>query len=393
MRTTPFLTLLVLSGLGACVSSNVGMQREGVTLERRAVGEGGRVVYKLLPGQSGAPRVQRTETLLREKADLSILVTSINADLALRLGVQPWVGVWVKRVAESSNAAKAGLVSGDILLALDGTSLVSKQQFDEVLSEKLRPGAELGFSVSREGPAEGPRHSLDVRFTPDVSDVSETTADLVPLEYSKGIQQTTGMQVATIPPDLATEIFGENAPVTVVSGIVLGSPAYHAGVRTGDRVLGIDGAERTTLDDLRSAVRARTSGMSIPDQAFEVATTAGAQTSPAPRDDRIELSVLGPLGSHTAAVEVVDDLYENASFNFPILFDYHSDTDSSSWSFLEFIFQLGASYEGQYLSSGSREPAHSSKLSFFPLGMFEFASHPTHDEYTFLWLITFSTRS
>ncbi|MFG0318657.1 MAG: PDZ domain-containing protein [Planctomycetota bacterium JB042] len=394
MRTSlPILAIAVSAGLSACTTSYVSMQRDGVQLTKTTRPDGGSVVYKLLPGQDGAPRIQRTETVKREKADLELLVSSINADLALRLGVQPWVGVHVNRVGDESNAARAGLVAGDILLAMDGTQLVSRQQFEELLSERLRPGTTFAFDVSRETGAGVPRSSLRVAVQPDVAVVNETTADLVPLEYSKGVQRTTGIQAATVPPDLAAEIYGESEPITVVYGVVIGSPAYLAGLRSGDRLTSIDGTPGVSLDALRSAVRARSQGLSLPPDAFETPDAAQAGPSPSPREDRVRIDVLGPLGSHSGAVDVVDDLYEDVSFHFPILFDFDADTDSTRWSFLDFIFQFGANYEGKYVASGTREPSRSTSLSLFPLDMFEFEWRPTYNRYTFLWFITFKTRN
>lgn len=390
--TVALLAIALAAALPACRTSQVSMQRDGVQLTKKALQDGGQVVYKLIPGQDGAPRIQRTETVKREKASLDILVSSINADLALRLGVQPWLGVHVNRVAEVSNAARAGMVAGDILLTIDGTSLVSRQQFEEVLAERLLTLQPLSFDVSRDsGP--GQRTTLRLEIAPDVAPVSETKADIVPLEYSRGVQRTTGLQVATVPPDLAAEIYGENSPITVVAGVVLGSPAYLAGLRSGDRVMTVDGTNAVSLDVLRDAIRARAQGLSLPQDAFESADAAEARPGPVPREDRVQVEVLGPLGEHRSSVDVVDDLYEDVSFHFPILFDYDSDTDSTDWSFLDFIFQFGANYEGKYVASGTRDPSHSSSLSLLPLGMFEFEWRPTYDRYTFLWFITFKTRN
>ena len=42
--------------------------------------------------------------------------------------------------------------------------------------------------------------------------------------------------------------------------------------------------------------------------------------------------------------------------------------------------------------SPSREPHHTSSLSLFPLGMFEFERGPTRSRTTLFWIITWSSR-
>ncbi len=381
----------LLAALTACANSTYRIDPDGVPLAE-SMKDGAKVSYRLFPGGDGPPRIHRTARSERQQAEFDVVVTSINAELATRLGLPAWQGVWVERLGNNSSAAKAGLVRGDVILSLNERSIVSHAQFQEILAEVLRPGEPLRTEILRETTpaATAPRQRLLMTIVPDTKTVPETTTDAFTLESSAGVQRLTGMQVASVSAELAREIYGVDEALTIVSGVVTGSPAYLAGFRGGDRVVAVDGVGGATLADVRRAVTARAGGLAA---GHDLADLPAVNVSPVdPRDDEITVDVVGPLGVHRAALSVEDDVNESVDFHFPILFDYEADVDSTEWSFLDFIFQFGANYQGRYLSSPTRAPASASELSLFPFGMFEFESRPTYNRYTFLWLITFKTR-
>ena len=390
---TTCLALLLLSGT-ACHISNRSVSSEGIKLGERSLGDNSKVVFQLRPGQGSLPRILRIATNTQEEASLDLVTSSIDAAMAERMGVEAWKGVRIDRVPDGSPAAQAGLLSGDVLLTFAGVDLTNQKQFEEVLPKLLVPGRSIDLLVLRPGNPEeaGSATKLSLSFVPENKSVTRSTTSSTQLETSKGVQRLTGAQVATIPAELANEIYGLNESLAVISGVVVGSPAYLSGFRKGDRVLDVNGQAVSGAADVREFVRARAQGLEL-DDVFELPDAADAR----PLQDvsaaqELRLSVLGPLGSHTASVDVIDDLEDSTEFHFPILFDYSSDVSSKDWSFLDFIFQFGANYESRYLRSETRTAAESSKLSLFPLGMFEFESTPTYNEYTFLWLITWRTR-
>jgi hypothetical protein len=63
--------------------------------------------------------------------------------------------------------------------------------------------------------------------------------------------------------------------------------------------------------------------------------------------------------------------------------------DSTSWSFLDFIFQFGANYRGSYRDSATRAPQSTWLFSLFPFGMFEFEKTRNSNRYCFFWFIEF----
>jgi len=388
------LALLLLS-CAACQVSHRSVSSEGVKLAERKLGDDGKVVFELRPGRESPPRILRIETATLEEASLDLVTSSIDSALAERLGVPAWRGVWVSKVPTASAAAKAGLLPGDILLGFDAVEFTNQKQFEELLPDRLKPGQSVELRVLRPGPPEEVDSSREfsLGFVPESKPVTRSTTSSIQLETSKGVQHLTGAQVATIPADLANEIYGLNESLAVISGVVVGSPAYLSGFRKGDRVLDINGRAISGAADVREILRARAQDLDLEGDEFELPDAAEARPLPElSAGEELRLNVLGPLGSHTSSVAVIEDLDDSTNFHFPILFDYSSDVRSLDWSFLDFIFQFGANYESRYLPSETRKSAQSSKLSLFPLGMFEFESTPTYNEYTFLWLITWRSR-
>jgi hypothetical protein len=218
---------------------------------------------------------------------------------------------------------------------------------------------------------------------------TETRTDAIPLETSAGVQHYTGLQVATVPPDLSTEIWGKSEETTIISGVVTGSPAYHAGLRRGDRVVSADGKQNPKLADVRVAVLGRAAALVVDADNPEPLT----EIPSAPGEGDMAIGVEGPLGPHAAALPVDEALMKETSFNFPILFDYESGVNYTRWSCLDFIFQFIGTYDQSYLPSPTRAPRENSELSLLPLGMFEFRTTPTSHEYELFWIIDWKTRN
>jgi hypothetical protein len=387
-RSALLLSAALLSAAGCRATSHDLFEDTGLLLAEKQTNEGERVAFRLYPGHDeNKPTINRTVTRTYEKPKLvDLVVSDLNTDLAKRIGTQAWNGVYVAQIGKSSSAAKGGLVQEDVILEIDGIALSNVQQFHEVVGPVLESKPSVALKIRRGGGGSG--EVFEVQVVPEMVKGTETKTDTFELETSRGVQSLTGMQLGVVPPELASQIYGAPENVTIVTGVVTGSPAYFSGFRRGDRVVSVDGASAPDLDRIRAAVHARAQDIRLNRNEMDVARV---QPAPAGAESEVVLAVDGPLGPHHGDLAVESDLFQETEFKFPILFDFNSTHDRTHWSFLDFILQFGANYRGEYEPSSTRAVQKSTSLSIFPFGMFEFDRGPTGNAYTFFWFIDFKT--
>lgn len=158
-------------------------------------------------------------------------------------GVAPVVdGVTPGSVAES-----AGLVAGQEIVAVDGEPTPTLQALGEQLVLRLGEEGSISFTVRNPG-----------------SDITNTLQG-----------QLNGWQVSTDKPDPIGDIgiiLFRPKILPVAETIVAGEPAEAAGLRSGDRIVSMDGAMVETWEQWVDYVRAR------PDQAIAIEVLRGGET-------------------------------------------------------------------------------------------------------------------
>jgi hypothetical protein len=385
---TRALTALALALLScACVSTRSTRfePTQHVLLEK--VGEEGeKITYGLSSSSSGIPRLVRTRNQEQQIASLGLRVNSIDHHLATNSALTPWRGVVVERVDGSSAAARAGILPGDVLLRLGGIELSSGEQLTDVIQSRMQPGAEVEAELLQVAPdGSYPVTSSRINITLGTRTITISKSDTYPLDGDEGVWRLTGLQVGPLPAHLASEVYNSSEPVTVVAGTLVGSPAYLAGLRPGDRVLSCDGEPIVNNRAISRAVLARANDAKLPADWFEPSLRRDLPDA----EGEIRLEVEGPLGPYVTSMDWSEGLSRRSEFGIPILLDYDSDVDSTSWSFLDFIFQFGANYRGSYRDSATRAPQSTWLFSLFPFGMFEFEKTRNSNRYCFFWFIEF----
>lgn len=179
--------------------------------------------------------------------------------------------------------------------------------------------------------------------------------------------------------------------MTLVTGVVAGSPAYYAGIRAGDRLLKIDGQNVRTIQDVRDAVLARAYNADPTAPMYDLAIARSTPIANGGRSDDIQIEVDGPLGPHQSSLAISDSITSRSRFYIPILVDYESVSDQSALGFLNFIFQFGFNYSSRVRPSATRAPVETSSLSILPLGMFQVHHGLRRSDYTLFWLIRFGS--
>jgi len=203
-------------------------------------------------------------TQLGRGASIGVSVRELTADEMSRAKLDRPGGVYVIDVREGSPAARAGLRSGDVVVAFDGERIRSVRHFSRLVLETA-PGRAVPGEIVRGGA----RQTLTI--TPEATDGLAGLVPQIRREIERGIR--------TLPPDLPmgppreprarlgvtltpltdqlASYFGVKEGV-LVSAVEADSPAARAGLRAGDVVTAIDGRTVRTPADVSASVRMAT---------------------------------------------------------------------------------------------------------------------------------------
>ncbi|WEX07136.1 DegQ family serine endoprotease [Chelativorans sp. AA-79] len=165
----------------------------------------------------------------------------VTPNIAEALGMPRPAGALVTNIASASPAARAGLESGDVVVAVNGRSVETPEALEYRLAtvpigdtaqvEVLRNGEEIGLSIQVEHAPEGDGQQLEIGGTGPFA----------------------GAKVAELSPALAQRL---RLPVTgkgvVIADLARNSPAASIGLRPGDIVRELNGEEIATPDQMKA---------------------------------------------------------------------------------------------------------------------------------------------
>jgi serine protease Do len=154
-------------------------------------------------------------------------------EITAKLGLREGYGVLVAEVMPDTPAQAAGLRDGDLIVGIDARPIVETRTLQRVVG-RTPPGQTLTLVVLRDRR----RQAVPVRvgrMPPDA------VAERVALEFGFFVR------------DAGTDEAGGRLPV--VAGVAEGSPAARAGLRTGDRVVGVNDRDVTSLAEFRRIVQ------------------------------------------------------------------------------------------------------------------------------------------
>jgi serine protease Do len=171
---------------------------------------------------------------------IGVAIQGVNKDLAESFGLDKPRGALVSTVEAGSPAERAGLKSGDVILAVDGRSIDQSVDLPRIVGE-TKPGATLRLEVWRKGAKQ------DVRVT-----VGETPADKV-AAAAPGEEAKPGKLGVAVRPLTAEERKARGVDAGVVVERAEG-PAAKAGIREGDVILAFGAEKVETPEQLKKLV-------------------------------------------------------------------------------------------------------------------------------------------
>lgn len=188
---------------------------------------------------------------------LGVSVTDLDEASAHAVKLAPNSGVFVGAVPEGSPAAKAGIQPKDVITAFNGKPVKAARELTETVA-----ATPVGQTAQVDFIRDGRPQSVSVQL---VERPKNITARLTPPDRDQGdseggaVQQgRLGIQGQTVTPEMAESMKPRlKRPTGVfVAAVTPGSAAADAGLRHGDVIQALDGAQVTSVEELSQNVKA-----------------------------------------------------------------------------------------------------------------------------------------
>jgi serine protease Do len=153
---------------------------------------------------------------------LGVYIQRLTPDVAEKLGVPGKQGALVSDVTKEGPAEKAGVKSGDVIVAFNGKEIKDEHELPAVVAS-TKPGKKVDVKVVRDG--------KEVVIPVTVAEMEgEPGRRAGKPELTKGL----GLTVQDITPPIAQRFEIENTQGVLVTAVEPGSPAEEAGFQDGD---------------------------------------------------------------------------------------------------------------------------------------------------------------
>jgi serine protease Do len=156
---------------------------------------------------------------------LGVAIQPLSPDLAKAFGLQDAHGALVADVLSNGPAAKAGIQRGDLIVRFQGDKVQESSDLPRMVAA-VAPGTKVEVDIIRNGK----ELTIPVELGTMKDDESETVARLQP----SNVEESLGLQVQSITPEVARALRLEDTEGVVVSRVDPEGPAAEAGVQRGD---------------------------------------------------------------------------------------------------------------------------------------------------------------
>ena len=174
---------------------------------------------------------------------IGVQIQSVTSDIAESLGLKGTEGALIAEPQADSPAAKAGIVSGDVIRAVNGHAVKDAHDLAKQIGS-MTPGAAVKLTVWRKG--EEKSFSLTLGELPKSKEARATNPDSD--KAAAGLPKL-GMMVAP-----AEEVAGSGSEGVVVTEVDPDGVASEHGFKSGDVILEVGGSKVATPEDVRKAM-------------------------------------------------------------------------------------------------------------------------------------------
>lgn len=172
-----------------------------------------------------------------ERGWLGVSIQRVTPEIAASFGLQEAKGALIAEVTPDSPAARAGLRPTDLITAYGGRPITGTHDLTRAVAD-TRPGSPSDVVIRRDGGEK----TLKVTIAP-LEKPSRPPAALLPTATGAVLNGGLGLKVI------------EDDGGLVIAQVVTDSGAEQAGLRTGDRLLLVNGAKVGSTSDAQQAVR------------------------------------------------------------------------------------------------------------------------------------------
>jgi hypothetical protein len=355
-----WLLILPLVGLTGCIVSYKD-RWDGRTVELSRMEDDDRntEIYELKQAsdEDGISLIVRSETV-SERPELGFTLVEIDKNLAQEKMLTPYSGLYVQEVQSNGVAAKAGILPGDILTTVNGTEVLYLQLYEHVLKNNP-PESALALTLLR-----GFEHKKTVSLSvkPGFKQVMIPSTKAIPLDLPEVEGPTyAGLHIGTLPAEWTEKVYGERRPTVLISKVLIGSPAYRAGLRSGDRILTINELYFNSATAVKEWIMAR--GEDEETVRFEVYRKPDGVFRTDVRLRRVD---------------------EESHIIFPLIFTLDDNTRRTCWDVGPAGIVCG--YDGIYRGSNNRSVNYQREISCL-IGLINYTWSPETARLRLLWFI------
>jgi serine protease Do len=173
---------------------------------------------------------------------LGVQIQPVTAEIAESLGLKKAAGAMVDEPQSGSPAAKAGIESGDVITAVNGTQVKDARELARIIG-MMAPDSSVKLDIVRNGE---PR-SITVTLA-QMPNEQRASAEDDNARPTSGVPHL-GLQVAP-----ASEVSGAGEKGVVVTAVEPDGPAANQGLQTGNVILEVGGKPVGNAGDMRKAL-------------------------------------------------------------------------------------------------------------------------------------------
>ncbi len=182
---------------------------------------------------------------------LGVIIQEVTQEIKEQFGLKTEEGALIGEVTKDSPADKAGLKRGDVIINFDGKKVKEMNTLPAMVAE-TPVGKEVEILIIRKG--------KEKRLTITIGELEEDTRVAATIPK---IEESFGLSVQELTPEIAESLSLKGEKGVVISGIKGDSPASDAGLQRGDLIQEIEHEPVENLSDYKRIMKESSSKKQI----------------------------------------------------------------------------------------------------------------------------------